>query len=416
MECLKQYDKNYEGKIISMHIFKRKNMINENNEKKEKDYLLEKIEQIEKKLDKKGSKEKWKFFFEIGTFILVLIGAVSTVFLYLDSQFSDINNKINNCLTEADITEINAQVSEMYKYLYEDEGVKDQLGDINSALNIKAVSVTDENTSLSISKISIEPNNMNYLAASFTPDTYIGKDYDDNIYIAKDYINQPILLTYKEGNKEVYFFGQYNKAYHWDGYCVTNTYNEDGSLFGICESNFDDGKRLDYKSLYSNDSSEWHFADKKCEESSNIGFNIICTDIQNKTKNFTSTNVRVYDILYVDNLLQANSPKILRYYHGNTLNELYNDNTGQAYLAIYNDDGTIKTLYVGKFEDGYFNDDTGNAWDIAYYEQGSYYVCNTGEFKSGHALNPSNDPIEIDDINKKIEGYNFECPIDWKTE
>lgn len=52
---------------------------------------------------------------------------------------------------------------------------------------------------------------------------------------------------------------------------------------------------------------------------------------------------------------------LVEFYHGNTSNGYYNDDTGNAYLVQYNNSNTVKTLYCGNFKDGVFNDNTGNA-------------------------------------------------------
>ncbi len=75
-------------------------------------------------------------------------------------------------------------------------------------------------------------------------------DIEGVSYVSDELIGQIILLSYAEGDKEVYFLGTYNENYHWDGYCVTNSYNADGTLYGICESQFDNGERINYISFY----------------------------------------------------------------------------------------------------------------------------------------------------------------------
>ena len=109
-----------------------------------------------------------------------------------------------------------------------------------------------------------------------------------------------MLLTYNENGKEVYFFGKLNKKFNWDGYCITNTYNNDGTLYGICESNFIDGKRIDYESFYlSSIEDEWIHTKRICKKDGNLGISERYNFQYNKVKNFTNTNVRIYDLLYI---------------------------------------------------------------------------------------------------------------------
>lgn len=111
--------------------------------------------------------------------------------------------------------------------------------------------------------ISIKDNDISQVATPLEPEMVIGKDLNGNEYIAEELVNKTILLSYydKEDDKIVYFLGQYNKEYHWDGYCVTNSYYTDGTFHGVCESNFYNGKRLDYETilLLDKNKNEWGY-------------------------------------------------------------------------------------------------------------------------------------------------------------
>lgn len=405
MGCLKIENEKYLGKIVKMPKKNKKN--NEN--KKVIQISLGGVIGIVVTIGIAAIGATWM--------IASNFGDVKGSIISLNTQIGSINTELNNAKTER---------TKMHDYLYNDDGVQDQLGDIASdineikdLLNITAIIASPDLSSI-IDTISIEPNDKNTSYASLVSTTCIGTDSDGKAYIAEDLIDEKILLTYTEDDKEVYFLGQYNENYHWDGYCVTNAYYLDGTLYGICESNFDDGKRLDYKSLCESESNahEWIYSDKVCNEKNNSGTNILYSFDYNKEKNFTNTNARITDIIYVDDFVENIKPTIRTYYSGNTSNGKYNDDTGNAYEIIYNDDGTIKTLYVGKFEDGTFNDNTGNAWDIAYSDDGGYYVYNTGEFKDGRAVNRSTTPIDIDRINEIIveRGQKFDVELKWKED
>lgn len=350
-----------------------------------------------------------------------IIGAAVTVTWIVGNRFEELSTKIGTVEDQVnemstDIAELRTDVDDIHDYLYLNNGVADQLENINKMLNIKVVNIPNSNEYSSI--ISEIRHNDIYFSgkeSEIKSLTKIGIDADGNEYIAKDLINETVLLTYKENDKEIYFLGQYNENYHWNGYCVTNAYFLDGSLYGICESNFEDGKRLDYKSIYLSDNGQWIFSDRICNDGSNSGTSIHYTLNYDKIKNFTSTNVRVNDIIYTDKFIDSVSPVIKSFYSGDTSQEYYNDNSGNAYEIIYNDDGTVKTLYVGCFANGTFNDDTGNAWDIAYAEKYGSYVYNTGNFKNGNAVNKSTEPISIEEIQKIVSKYNFDSELKWKN-
>lgn len=357
--------------------------------------------------------------------LLATIGAIFIAAIaaswHLGNKFEDLGTNVSKVETEVnemrtDLTELSTDVDDMHDYLYLNNGVADQLENINKMLNIKVVNIPNSNEYSSI--ISEIKHNDIYFSGKESEVkslTKIGIDADGNEYIAKDLVNETILLTYKENDKEIYFLGQYNENYHWNGYCVTNAYFLDGSLYGICESNFDDGKRLDYKSIYLSDNGQWIFSDRICNDSSNSGKSIHYILNYDKIKNFTSTNVRVNDILYTDRFIESVEPVTKSFYYGDTSQEYYNDNSGDAYEIIYNDDGTVKTLYVGCFANGTFNDNTGNAWDISYADKYGFYVYNTGNFKNGNAVTKSTEPITIEEIQKIVSEYNFESELTWKN-
>ena len=272
---------------------------------------------------------------------------------------------------------------------------------IKEVVNISAI-MASTGFRATVDALSVESNDRNISYTAFNASTSIGTDSDGNEYVAKDLVGDKILLTYTEDDEEVYFLGQYNEKYHWDGYCVTNTYNLSGELTGICESNFDDGRRIDYKSFCKVHTADdkWIYSDKVCNEDNNSGTNILYSLNYDKKKKFIPTNVRATDIVFTDKFVAENDPRMISFYHGNTADGKYNDNTGEAYEVIYNEDGTVKTLYTGGFKDGTFNDDTGNAWDITYFAQSGYYYYNTGIFRNGNAVEKSGEPISVEQIEK----------------
>ena len=297
------------------------------------------------------------------------------------------------------------------------DGLATDVSGIKEVVNISAI-MASTNIKASVDTLSVEPNDRNISYNAFSASTSIGTDSDGNKYVAKDLVGDRILLTYIEDDEEVYFLGQYNEKYHWDGYCVTNTYNLSGELTGICESNFNDGQRIDYKSFCKShtDSSKWTYSNKSCNEANNSGINISYSFSYNKTKIFTPTNARVTDLVFTDKFIVDNDPRMISYYSGNTADGKYNDTTGKAYEVIYDEDGSVKTLYIGGFKDGTFDDNTGNAWDIAYSGSDGGYYYNTGIFRNGHAVKKSNKLINMQQIEKILAAseVNIDTELNWK--
>lgn len=347
--------------------------------------------------------------------ITIALAAISASWI-ISGSITSLNKDVKSINTK--LNTANSEIKEMKEYLYADGGVKDQLGELSNnmdsiteLLNITAIKANVTTEEYINSNVSVVDNNVSNSTSSFSADTCIGTDSEGKAYIAKDLIGQTILLTFDQGDKETYFLGQYNDKYHWDGYCVINTYT-DGVLNGVSESNFDDGNRLNYESFYLSDNQgEWIYTDRDCKEDSNDGISIRYKLDYDKQKNFTLTNARASDIIYVENLTSYDNKEVLSYYVGSTSDGVYNDNSGDAYLVRYNEDGFVNVFYKGCFQNGSF-DDT-NAVEIVFDSSNDRYFLYQGTFVDGKRT--SDDGIEyvtqneIDTILKENE-----CPNDLK--
>lgn len=460
MGCMKLKDTEYEGKVVEMNAYYRIREKFAKNKKKQPKQNIQKGQQSQKHTVESVDEEQINKIAELaadktynlllqkeqentaipspqkkGRDFLVLLGALLGAFasiagvlaIYisiensLDEKFDTINQRIDLCATKKDIDEMSTEVSEIKEYLYYDGGVKSQIGAIYEKLGLPKIFLSNYAEFAMLDVASVERNDISHSSTPIDANTKIGTDASGNVYIAEELVNETVLFMYNENNKDIFFLGQYNENYHWDGYCVTNQYEADGSLSAICESHFDDGKRIDYKTLSLSDLGEWTYADRVCGNDGNSGVSIIYAMDYNKIKDFTESDVEITDILYTMDVLDFSKEKrLIKYYHGNTVNGAYVDASGNAYEAKYNDDGTIKTLYVGQFDDASFNDRTGHAWDIAYSEESGSYYYNTGEFKDGSAVINSDEPISIDEINEIISDYEaasgqeFKCDLLWK--
>lgn len=384
MDNLKRNHNNYEGKIIKMPRRAKEKISNSN----EPVIIVSRSTTI-----------------VLGSIASVLVAVLG----WLCVQIYELNaiTKVNS----NSIANLEKQMSVVYEHmLYLDN----EISQINPIEDI-IISASNELSS-SLSSFSAKTNMVPNVTSSLTSDICVGTDSSGKEYFADELVNETILITYEEKDKDVFFLGQYNEDYHWDGYCITNAYWRDGSLYGICESNFEDGKRLDYKTVVSVEENEWDFYSRKSIGNVNSGTSIKYSFQYNTIKNFTNTNVRASDILYTDNFIETQDAVMLQYYYGNTADGKYNDNTGNAYLVKFYEDGTVKTLYVGNFLNGTFNDDTNNAWNIVYAEELGYYIYHSGIFKNGSAVDNSIEPITQQQIDEIISAYNFGCTLKWKEE
>ena len=427
MGCLRINRDTYKGKIIKM---------GDNKNSIDYEKLAEEIVKQQGK-DKK-SKSVWEIVKRVGS-VLAVFGTVVVVTLYFSDKFAAINQSISGLETQVssvhdridgvqtqinemqtEIESINTEIAGISDYLYKDEGVQDQLGIINEALNIRVINITNENAVSYIEDVTIEGNDVSYTTSSMPTEMIIGADINNNEYSTKDLVGERVILTYTDNGKTVVFLGQLNEKYHWEGYCVTNTYNADGTLYGICESNFSDGKRLDYKTVLAGKGNKWDYYNRVCIENesgnkANIGTSTTYKFVYSIKKNFTNTNVRISDILFADKFLEKQHKVMLQYYSGCTSDGQYNDDSGLAYLIKFDEDETVRMLYVGQFVDGELEDHSGNAWNIAYWESGHGYVCNTGKFSNNTALEHSNEKITQEEIDEKLKGIKIPFDLKWKV-
>lgn len=403
MGCLKLNDLNQKGSIIAM-----------------KDEQKKKVKKEEKPVPNSTISLLTWIIGILATIIIAVVG-------FIGAQVYTLRGQVSSNTT--DISNLKETVIKIDNYLYSDGGVKDQLNhlsnevdginekldEITGALNISSITVASGIDSV-VGNLSVVDNNNSTSTSALEPTTVIGTDVDGKTYIAKDLINETILLVCTEEDKEVYFLGKYNEDYHWDGFCITNSYYLDGSLYGICESNFDDGTRLDYKSIVRSEecSNTWIYSDKICEHESNSGINKTYSLQYTNVKNFTNTNVRITDILNTDQFVEKTEPVLLRYYSGNSIDGVYNDTSGDAFLVI-NDEGSgnVKTIYQGKFKDGTFDDDSGNAWDIAYSSEYDTYVYNIGTFKNGNAINVESQTLQWNEAADKVKEFGIDMELNW---
>ena len=371
---------------------------------------------------------------EVLVFIFSMFAAFGVLFKYFDDQYTKINEQISLCLTKKDIESLEASVEKIELWVEGDindstkPGANSRLEKIENTLKILAINVDD---SIAMNNLIYTTSMENRTAAepvSYDAETHLGKDSAGNDYDLGDVAGESVLLTYNENGKEVYFFGKLNKKFNWDGYCITNTYNNDGTLYGICESNFIDGKRIDYESFYlSSIEDEWIHTKRICKKDGNLGISERYNFQYNKVKNFTNTNVRIYDLLYIKDFSNLNDKTMLTYYSGYTLEGEYNDQTknyqnssNPPYEIIFNDDGTIKILYIGQFVDGQFNDQTGYAQEIVFdsYQGINKYFYYQGTFTGGERDGEvsSSNYVTLSEIDKILENIEFDIELNWYKE
>ena len=238
-------------------------------------------------------------------------------------------------------------------------------------------------------------------------------------YHAEELINKRILMPYTENGTEVYFFGQYNSKNHWDGDCTINVYEND-KLILITDAVYKDGKLQKYKqalpSFNSSGDTVWIISNRICKGKVNQGVSVSYYVDKLPDKGFNIENVEIRNIISVREFQTSLKLGIEGYYSGNTSNGKYNDDTGEAYMAKYFHDGTIKMLYRGKFKNGTLYDTSNDSWYIVKEKDTDYmyykgpFENNTSKWKDDKYFK---NHLTLDEITEFIKDYDFDCSLKW---
>lgn len=357
--------------------------------------------------------------------------SISTLQTNVTEEFDNVKEEIETLKTE-DISPIKEDIKELRKdigvlqtnystlqtevnLLKNDVNILKE-GILSSAL--MNLSATDE---LEIYETSVQ---MQYCLAApkWTATDIIAKDIaNDKEYTAAELVNMPLLMTYVQNGQEVFFYGQFNENNQWDKNCIINIY-ENNKLVLIMDAVYEDGKLLEYKQVLpyntGKDKPAWIVSNRKAQEKYNSGDSWSYLRTKEYIKDFTLEGVRDKNILSVDQFVNSLDEVLEGFYHGNTSDGKYNDDTGNAYLVKYNENRDVTLLYQGMFKDGKFEDTTGNAWYIVK-EPDTEYMYYKGHFSGGNTLNDANhkfvNPVSPSEIEEILKGKEFHCIIQWET-
>ncbi len=252
-------------------------------------------------------------------------------------------------------------------------------------------------------------------AADCSEDAIIAMDSASHRkYTRKNLQKKKILVPYMEDGQEVYFLGQFNEKGHWDGKCTINVYI-DNKLYLINDAEYNDGKLVKYNQVLDHDKT-WIIAKRKPKGNYNVGDSVTYRKKDQKEKKFTLESVESGDILSTNDFKAELKEKDLEgFYHGQTRDGAYNDQSGNAYMVKYDTEGIVRTIYVGGFKGGVFNDNTGQAWEIAKAEGDFQYVYFKGKFKNEVAQTTKTNAkksISVKKIHKIIDKIEFKCSVD----
>lgn len=247
--------------------------------------------------------------------------------------------------------------------------------------------------------------------------------YSDNgtEFTADQLSDLKLLLPYREGKQEVFFYGQFDEENRWDGDCLVNIY-ENGTLKLITDAVYESGKLLNFKQAFPDTTTGgqavWTFSERTSQDDFSTGRTWHYFRNGNYDQSFRFDEVTAKDMVSADAFRGAVGVDLEGYYCGTNSDGHFNDNTGNAHMVKYFPDGTVRTLYVGSFVNGQFEDQSGNAWMIGKNKLEEPYSYYKGTFKNG---NPIKDTkywrydLTLEEINAILEkaGFKRDCELVW---
>lgn len=236
-----------------------------------------------------------------------------------------------------------------------------------------------------------------------------------NKYTKKQLIQEKLLIPYTSNGQEILFYGQYDDNYNWDKDCTINVY-ENNKLILISETEYSNGTPLSSNLMYpyktKDNKNVWCITNREYDkDKNNIDETWYYFNNNEYEKNFDLKNAKIDDLLYVsqlENEIKDTSP-LEGYYR-----DKVDNNDKKSYMVKNNENGFIRTLYIGKFKNGDFYDQTGSAIEIVFDESVKKYFCYVGTFIKGDRDSDNNLEYKTqDEINEIIKPYEFNCELNW---
>ena len=241
----------------------------------------------------------------------------------------------------------------------------------------------------------------------------IATDEEDNKYTLKSLSGKRVCVYYgmqKDGkNYDCFFAGQFNEDGIWNGKCLINTYLE-GELEMTSEDVYKNGKRKKYEQVYKAEH-DWVYGKRKVKDDGTFAgdtweYSIISGESINQK--ISRDNPQEDDMMTPETIINNFSKKKRNprlWYHGKTNGSTFSDISGKAFQVAFHTDGTVKTFYVGEFQDGPVN-----GWELAKDDvEWDFYIYYKGIFSSNqHILADSPNVKEIgryyswDEIDERI--------------
>ena len=195
----------------------------------------------------------------------------------LENNLKKVSDGMTNSLEgiKNEIKEKNDSLEEIIKNNKDElkEDIKEAKKDIReendafkAGINTKLGIISIKATTFSVSKLNYSTTDLESGYSSgplLKANGIVGSDSKTGKkYKTKNLINKKILVPYTENGQEVYFLGQYNENYHWDGNCTINVYKKN-KLVLITNANYDDGELKNYRQVLEGTNNTWIVSNRK---------------------------------------------------------------------------------------------------------------------------------------------------------
>ena len=360
-----------------------------------------------------------------GTVVLIIGALLSNVFALpirverLEGDANNLNNEIQALESQMD-----SKMSQLKDDLQGDiSDVRADIGRLENLLlpflQLKPSQEVAQQISYTYGGVDrIEPNG----GLSLTLTSIVAFNDNGAEFTADQLTDIRLLLPYRDGNQEVFFYGQFDDQDRWDGECLVNIY-ENGKLKLITDAVYENGKLLNFKQAFPDQTTGgqavWTFSERTVEDDFSTGQTWHYFRNGDYEQNFKFNEVTAKDMIAADEFRTVIDGNLEGYYSGIVSDGYFNDDTGTAYMIKYFIDGTVKTLYAGNFVDGQFEDQSGNAWMIGKIHMGDPYSYYQGNFRRGE---PDDDkkhwsydiPEERIDEILEAKGFQPNCNLMWE--
>lgn len=338
------------------------------------------------------------------------ISGIETNIQNMETNIQGIQNEVNSYDTEIN------NISEDFESFKNE--VKSQISnnititiDQHSPLanSIKETYSSDQAVYLSSGKYAVM--DLKQIAGS---DIYTGKSYT-----AEELNNKTINFKYdNENGEDVFFKGQYDENGYWYGNCIINRY-KDEKLTMIMDAVYDSGKLISYKQVFPYTTSfgndVWVVSNREVLENDvRSGETFMYFRKSDYIKSFDNESASNINIINTEEFLLSIDRQIEGYYNGYTSEGKFNDDSKDAYLVKYKEDGDVRYLYVGAIKDGVANDDSGQAWSLSWGYANDGYHYHKGKFSNGDPIGTTGDwlkPVTQEQIDAIVNPDAFNCSL-----